>query len=235
MLRISTISLLLSLCCSVLLSQVPADAAWEKIREDAEQKYGPLAGLVNGEKYFYPYDVSAGTPFLRESAGNDAALHMKGEVYEELTIRYDLHQQVMVLEFTDWMGAPVSIVLNREWIEEIRLGDRLFKKITDNQGKEKYAEILHDGPVGCIFFWSKEYGPKMYDGMKQFLFSDPKKEAFVRKEGKLFPFWGKRSLLKCFGENEQVQIRTYLKQNRIRIRKANRAQIFHLFEYLNQL
>ena len=75
---------------------------------ECELKYGSDADLVNGEKYFYPYSTSDGDPFFIFESGS-SKLRIKGKEFEEQSLRYDIYNHLLILDYKDVYGGTTSL------------------------------------------------------------------------------------------------------------------------------
>lgn len=229
------INFFLLIQCSLLQSQSTVDRSYMEIREDAEKRYGPSSDLLNGEVYKYSYKTTRGNPFLWVPVGYDASVQIKGRVYENQRISYDIYNQLMVLDFVDRSGGPGSVVLRDEWVDHLILGGTLFKQFTDENGSERYGQVIFEGKASCVYFWEKRYLPDLHEGEKLYYFTDPIRQSLIVMNGYSAPYTGNRSFLKCFPKQQQQRIRVYLKENRIKVKKADDRDIQSLMESINQL
>ena len=204
------------------------------IREDAERKYGPNADLLNGEKYQYTYKTTRGDPFLWAHNDIESSVQIKGRVYGHQKIRFDIYNQLMVLDFTDMSGGPGSVVLNKEWVDHLIIGELLFKKFSDEEGLEKFGQVIYEGKVSCFYYWEKKYLPDLHEGENQYYFSDPIRQSCIVVNGKTCAYTGDRSFIKCFAKQDHQGIKTYLKDNRIRVNKASDGEMQTLLDHINQ-
>ncbi|RLD26644.1 MAG: hypothetical protein DRI70_05370, partial [Bacteroidetes bacterium] len=143
--------------------------------------------------------------------------------------------QLIVLDFNDRSGAPGSIVLRNEWLDFLIIDGYLFKKFSDENGLERFGQIIYEGEYSCIYFLEKEYSPDLQKGEKSFRFSDAKRQAQILSQDQFNLFSGRRSFLKCFPQHIQQRIKTHLKENRIRIRKVTNLQMQSVMVLINQL
>jgi len=226
--------LMLLLVSPVLAQDVP-DFSFLEISEDANARYGPSADLLNGEKYYYPYLSAAGNPFFEVKGDQDASLQIDGKLYENQKIRYDIYNQLMVLDYKDRSGAPGSIVLRNEWLDYLIIDGYQFKKYPDENGLEQFGQVIHEGQFSCVYFWKKEYSPDFQQGEKTYRFSDPHLHSNIVVQEHFYPYSGKSKFLKCFPKQYQGKIKTYLKERRIRIRKVKNPEMKLLMVFINQL
>ena len=216
-----------------LFCQEGSPSLYETLKENAEIKFGPPASLLNGEKYYYPYGTALGTPYL--PLQGEGSLQIRGTVYRHQHLKYDIYNQQLVLEYHDRSHPPVSIVVGTEWLETFTLGDKLFKKYADYEGKLRFGQVIDEGKFSCIYFWKKTYSPELQNGTKRYEFSDPERMAFILDDQQWTQFSGKRGFLRAFPKEYQDPVRQLLKQSRIRIRKATDREMRSLMELINQI
>ncbi len=235
--KVKRVSILLSILfrCWTLHSQDTLHKSYLEISNYAEERYGPSVDLINGEKYHYPYRSATGDPFFYNSESSNASIQIGGKVFENQRIRFDIYNQVIVLDFTDMNGASRSIILRTEWLDQLVIEGTLFKKYPDENGAKRFGQVVFEGKSSCIYFWTKRYVPDLKVGDNRYKFSEPIRQSYIVVNGKSFPYTGKASFLKCFSEKDQERIKSYLKKNRIRIRKSSGLEIRSLMDYINLL
>jgi hypothetical protein len=230
-----------ALFCSIyfafplLSAQDSAQFSLQSVRNEAEKRYGPDAGLIKGAKYYYPYHTARGDPFLEKEIGELAIVKIDGRIYKNRRIRYDIYNQIMVLDYQDGSGAMASIRLPYERLEYVRLNGRCFRKFPGDKSPGRFGQVIHWDSIGCIYFWHKEYRLNMQDGEGKYAFSDPMRRSFVLENGKYRQFNRKRSFLKCYPGYYKKPIKRYIKENRIRIRKASDTEMKSLMKFIIQL
>lgn len=221
-------------CNSSLLAQSGADSSYWEIREEAERRYLPSDELLNGEKYNYPYRSDHGTPFFEIPGDPLATVQIGEKIYTGQRIRYDIFNQVMVLEINDIFGARGGLVLQQERIGEVEIGAYRFRWFRDLEGKGRYGQIIGDGPYLVVFFWEKQYLPDLDNGQENYFFTDPARSAFLRHDGRMCPFKSNRSLLRCFPDPLREGVKAHLRKHHIRIRKASFGEVRQMLVYVNQ-
>ncbi len=227
-------ALLLLLLFSPLKSQGEGQPSFDEIKADAEKKYGPIADLINGEKYYYPYWADSGDPFFLPGESKGVSIVVRGKLFEDRNIRYDICNQFIVLDYTDLSGASASIALRNEWVDEFHIGDRLFKKYPNEDGVLQFAQLIYEGEQSCVYFWEKLYTPNLQNGEKHYKFSDPVRHACIISEGKTRPYKSKKSFLKCFQKAQQAGIKSYLKEKGVKFKKASDGEMKDVMEFINQ-
>jgi len=220
---------------SPVASQEISVLSGEEISNYTEKQYGPYTSLINGEKYYYPYRLAVGDPFFPVHDHNRASVRINGKVYDNQEIKYDIYNNLVVLEFNDMNGASKSIILRSEWLDYFILGNSLFKKFRDEHGSERFGQVIYEGDITCYYFWMKSYRPDTRFGESQYNFSDPLRHSFILINGESRPYTGRHSFFKCIPVKNRPQIKTYVKKNRVRIRRASDADMRLLLEYINQI
>ena len=201
---------------------------------ECERKYGSDADLVNGEKYFYPYRQADGDPFLfKESRNADITIHEK-EFAGQL-LRYDIYDQKLVLDYKDLYGATSSLVLRNEWVESFAFENYHFVKMQGPDGKTGFYQVVTEGPIACVYKWSKNYLLNLTSGVQSYYFSEPLKESFLLIGERFYNYRSNGSFLKAFDPENQKLIRQFMRQSKIKVKNAPDSQIRHLVEYCNSL
>ncbi len=201
---------------------------------DCERKYGSDADLVNGEKYFYPYSQSQGDPFFL-SEPRPSEITIEGKAFSGQLLRYDLFNQQLVLDYTDLYGATSSIVLRNEWVESFSLEACFFKKMRGPDGETDYFQVVFDGAVDCVYLWRNEYLLNLTSGVREHYFTDPAKDSFLVIGEEFHSYRGNSSFIKLFDSEHRKAIKQFLRQAKIKVKKASDSQMHHLIEYCNSL
>ena len=213
---------------------VPDKERVKQILEQAETTYRVSTDLLNGEKYYYPYRSATGTPFFEVPGNPQASVLISGRRYEGQQIRYDMFNQIMVLDYLDLAGARGSLILKNEWIDEVAINGFRFRVFTDKEGKERFGQVIGEGEFSCVYFWEKQYLPDMHNGEQHYFFTDPTRKSFLRYGEKQCLYKGNKSLVKCFPENLRPEVKEYLRANHIRVKKATDRQIEGILAMVNR-
>ena len=201
---------------------------------ECERKYGSDTDLVNGEKYYYPYRNVMGNPFLFETP-RKAVITIHEKEFDDQMLRYDIYNQKLILDYTDLYGARSSLVLINEWVESFSFGNQRFVKMKGPGGKAEFFQVVNDGPIACVYRWSKNYKLNLTSGVQSYYFTEPVKEAYLLIDGHFHPYRNNGTFMKAFDLGSQKQIKQFMRQSRIKVKSAPDAQIRHLVEYCNSL
>ena len=199
-----------------------------------ERKYGHDADLVNGEKYFYPYRQSLGDPFFFPEA-RKAAITVHEKQFRDQLLRYDIFNQKLILDFKDLYGASSSLVLRNEWVESFAFEHQRFVKLEGPGGIPGFYQMVWDGPISCVYRWSKKYQLNLTSGEQNYYFTDPVKESFLVVDGRFHFYRNNRAFVKIFDPEIQKTIKQFMRQSKVKVNRGSDAQIRHLMEYCNTL
>lgn len=229
------------ICCLLLLksfalsSQSQSASSFNGIRETTERQYGPDLDLLNGRKYNFTYRSARGNPFFEAPGADSAAIQIKGKLYENQRIRFDIYQQLLILDFTDLSGGNSSIVLNDDVVDHFTLGKVHFRKFSDKNGLKRFGQVVYLDSISCVYFWKKKYLSELKDEQKNYRFSGPLRDAVIISNGQVRAYKNKSSFLKCFGQEDRKKIKLFMREELIKPRKANELEMQRLMKYINHL
>ena len=218
-----------------LVAQKASPVPYEEIREEAESSYGPDPDLLNGQKYNFTYRSAEGSPFFDVQDDALSSIQIKGKIYRDERVKFDIYNQLVILDFTDLAGATGSIVLREDWVDYFSIGNILFKKFPDKNGTGKFGQVLYEGRITCVYFWKKTFIPEQEEGEMHYRFSDPVREAVTIFEGKVSSFKNRSSFIKCFPKELRGPVKSEIKSRHLRIKNAGDQEMQALMQYINQI
>jgi hypothetical protein len=201
---------------------------------ECERKYGSDADLVNGEKYFFPYKQSQGDPFFF-SESRSAVILIHDKEFAEQQLRYDIFNQQLILDFQDIYGASSSLVMRSEWVETFAFEKQNFVRMKGPEGNPEFFQLVSGGDISCVYKWSKEQQLNLTSGVQSYYFTDPSKQSYLVIEGKFYPYRSNKAFLKAFDPELQKSVKQFMRETKVKVKKAPDMQIRHLIEYCNSL
>jgi len=201
---------------------------------ECERKYGSDANLVNGEKYFYPYTRSEGDPFFF-SEPRQVAIRVHEKEFAGQLVKYDIFSQQVILDVKDIYGGITSLVLRNEWVESFTFETHVFKRMNGPDGDASYYQVVVDGPISCVYSWSKEYLMNLNSGVQSYYFTEAQKKSFLVINNTFFPYRNNKTFLKAFDSGQQKTIKQFMRQSKVKVNKSPDWQMRHLIEYCNTL
>ena len=197
-----------------------------------DQAYGLDQTLCNGKKYLYL--APAGTRQNQYLVSPDYVpgnVTVKGKIYPDLTLNYDIFNQQLLLKYNDGTGIPKILEVSKAWLTTFSLGSRKFEFL-NIENNPRFFQVLGDGPARVLYFWRKTIDLESTVGVVNYYFSHAIREPYVLKDGQLSPFRSKRSFIRIFPPEHKTEIRDYLRKNKVKIRKAGDKAMADLVNYI---
>ena len=72
-------------------------------------------------------------------------------------LRYDIFNQKLILDYENIYGASSSLVLRNEWVESFAFEGQSLLKCKDLMVVSGFFQLVTEGPVYCLYHWSKEH------------------------------------------------------------------------------
>lgn len=201
---------------------------------ECQRKYGNDADLVNGEKYYYPYRQSEGTPFFFDEP-RSSVITIREKEFAGQMLRYDILNQKLILDFKDIYGANSSLVLRNEWVEAFAFGEKIFVRMEGPEGVPGYYQLVTDGAIRCVYKWSKGQQLNLNSGVQSYYFTDASRDSYLVIGETFYAYRNNRSFLKAFDPELQKTVKQFMKQTKVKVNKASDSQIRHLVQYCNSL
>jgi len=203
---------------------------------DIDKIYGLDPVLYNGKlyTYFVPANVE-GHQFIYEKEYLKGSVTIKDIKYDELLMNYDLHNQEILLNYNTTNGANQLIVLSKAWLTEFALNGSTYKLLEASGLPKRIYQVIGNGEILLLYYWSKDMVHDNLSGTPVYKFTVPKKVLFIYQNNQIRKFRNNRSFLKLFSGTEQQEIKKYLRQQKVNVKKANIKQMSKLIDYCNKL
>lgn len=203
---------------------------------DSDDVYGLDPVLLNGKLYnYYPPPGTGGSQYFSGSFYPTGSVWIRGVEYDSMRLNYDVYHQQLILFYKKPDGSNKTISVSDAWVDAFTLGStRFIFKMTADSGKRIYQE-LGAGPQKLLYAWSKNWVMDPSVGAYVYIFTPAVKTQYLFSDNKMLLFATNRSFIKLFSTAAQPVVRKYIRQNRIRVKKASDAKMSQLMEYINKL
>ena len=226
--------LLLPAILSVSLIQLPlygqlrTESQSQAFTEQVVRAYGQDQELVNGLQYYNRNPRAMGHPYLLEGWVHQGSVRIRGNLYPDVWLKYDIHQQQVEVEYKTMNGADNQVILVGDRLDEFTIGDQYFKKIELNGETEQIYQVIGEGRMILYIGWRKKLVPVSGDSRFIEEFSPPKRTYYLELDGSVYPFTSKKSFVALFPKEIQKDMRRLMKSNRLLIRTAsvNELELF---------
>ncbi len=211
------------------------DCNWNELYKSVVNEYGFDQVLVNGIHYEDGYWGKVGHPFLFEDQLYKGTLMFRGREYKGVDIKYDIYKQQVIL-FIMQNNSIAWIIPPNDFISAFSLGDKLFVKRTF-QGVPRFYQVVFDTEeLKCLYYWSKSrFGSDHLRDYYSFRFTDSNRKTYLIVDDVLKKYSNNSSFISLFPQESQVQIRKYIKNNKIKVAKSSDVEIEKLVTYCRTL
>jgi hypothetical protein len=193
--------------------------------------YGQDQELVNGLQYYNRHPRSLGHPYLLEGWVHQGLVSIRGKLYSNIWIKYDIYAQQVEVEYRTMGGADNQVILVSNRVDDFSIGNYFFKKmnlgeeVDEDQNEEQFYQIIGEGRLVWYIRWEKKLVPLSGDPRFIEEYTSPKRSYLLRLDGSVQPFSNKKGFVKLFPENVQKDIKRLIKSNQLQIRTASTEQL----------
>ncbi|KPL08715.1 MAG: hypothetical protein AMS23_06585 [Bacteroides sp. SM1_62] len=213
-----------------LNAQQPGENIIADLDELVTESYGPDQHLINGIEYVNLHIKSSGHKFLDEDKFYEGRVVIDKKVYRDVFLKYDIYNQQVLLLVRHPSGGHKQIILNTLRIDEFEINGRMFHKYTFPGTGTLFFQVIGNEEMACLYHFKKEEIPRPIDIYTLSEFTDTKKKSYIYWQSELHEFKGTRSFVRIFPDR-QPEIKAFIRQNKLKIRKLNDSQMHRLISY----
>ncbi|NVO20884.1 MAG: hypothetical protein HXX13_14385 [Bacteroidetes bacterium] len=208
----------------------------QDVSMEPEKIYGVDPEIYNGVIYdFFLLPETKGNQYFTGPAFMDGDVVIKGILYHHLKINYDIFNQQLLLKSENSHYSGVIIALSQGWLESFTFGNARFELVRFPDSTRKICEVIGQGRLRMLYCWYKEQKID-YDRTSPFyVFSKPKKQAFLQINESIRPCSSNKSFVACFEQKDQAALKEYLKSNKFNFRKTSHDKLLGLISFCNTL
>lgn len=207
----------------------------QETRNTFDQVYGPDQKLCNGKKYGYlsPQGTKR-DQYLLSPRFSPGRVTLRGKDYEGVSLNYDIYNQQLLLQYHDEGGALYTIEVSQAWLSGFSLGEWNFEFL-DPDGTPRFYQVLGDGGVRVLYYWYKTLNLNTAVGSTNYIFSPAVRDSYLIIDGELIRFRKKQSFIRPFEPAVRSEIKSYLRKNKIRVKRASNEKMSDLLSFINGL
>ncbi|TAL61416.1 MAG: hypothetical protein EPN88_14830 [Bacteroidetes bacterium] len=194
--------------------------------------------LYNGRIWRNLYYMMKGDQFLFSNELLPASVTINGQTFENISIKYDIYNDEILTPPT----KGTLLQLNKEMVDSFSIISPSnfqyktyhFTKVQEDslKGFKGYVNVLVTGKAGLYVKYKKEIAILAVDN-KYDLFYESHKIYFV-KDSVVYLVAGKRDFLHLM-DDYKMQIRSYIKKNRLKISKMSPESFVPVVRFYNSL
>jgi len=234
--RIFTLLFIAVITGSTIVVAQENTAVSEKANAYYDKIYGVDQRLVSGEFNYGPmYGSIAGHPYFIGEEWKKGSALLDGILFTNLSLRYDIYQNQIVMYFIARENAPYHLSLNKNRIERFWMDNRLFVPFPRSRDSlnRVFCEVMAEGDADYLVLVVKEMVLTNGSGMTDFEYKETIKQ-YLYVDEVLIPFTSKRALFRLNPE-EKRNLKDYIRQNRLTMRRsdlANRAKLVSHYNFI---
>jgi len=200
-----------------------------------DQVYGIDQTLCNGKKYTYmPPPGTTRHQYLKSPFFTVGCVTLKGKIFQDITLNYDIFNQQLLLQYANDDGPLNILEVSKAWLKGFSLDNRNFELLNLDQ-EPRFYQVLGEGTVRILYFWRKSLNLNNAIGTYNFVFSNDIRDSYVLMNEQLKPFNSNRSLTKIFEEGKRPEIKSYLRKNRVKVKKASDQVMTEMITFIGKL
>lgn len=203
---------------------------------DIKDCYGTDGVLYNGAIYrFYIAPSTTGTPFITGSEFSKGELTVRGKKYHDLALNYDVYNQQLVYQFTGINGGLNMIEISKAWLESFDLSGKHYILISNRDSVARIYQAIGSEKYKVLYYHYKELALSTATTESNMRFTNSIRESYLLKDNNLYRYTNNRSFIRLFEKDKQADIRKYLRQYKIKVRKSDDIAISGLIEYCRRI
>jgi hypothetical protein len=190
--------------------------------------------LYNGRVWRNLYSKIEGNPFLFSEEFLPGSVTINGKTFENMMLRYDIYKdQILIL--TDKI---IILQLNKEMVDgftvkyaEVTYNFRKLEE-DDQSPVSGYVNVVYDKAASLYVKYRKEIDTSGSDNLYGIFYQ--LRRIYVRKDGAIHQISSRIEFLKLLAD-KKVQVRNYMKENKIKISKMNPWSFATILTYYDTL
>jgi hypothetical protein len=224
---VGTVTFILFFINISLQGQGSTDGAVTGYARLVNQAYGQDQELVNGKQYYNRHPRSMGHPYLLEGWVHQGSVTLRGKVYEDIWLRYDIESQQVEVEYRTMNGGDNQVVLVNDRVDEFSIGEYYFKriKLEPDLPNVQFYQVLGYGRMVWYIRWNKKIVPVSGDSRFIEEYTQPRRNYLMELDGAVDPFNSRRSFVKLFPREIQKEMRRLIKKNHLQLRSASISEL----------
>lgn len=194
--------------------------------------YGLDQELYNGRRYVYfPPLQTGGHQFLQSESFSQGSVSLRGKLYTDLLLNFDIYNQQLVIRYINQLGATEQLVVSDAWLRVFSFKDMKFEYLQVADSSWKIAQVIGEQPFEILVFWHKDLSLDTRHGATNHVFSKALKKTWLRNNELMQEFKNKRSFVKLFPKDFQSDLKKYMRNERFSFKKASDESIAELLHF----
>lgn len=224
---------------STCLSQFDDSAQEEdfsEILQLAVEKYGVDQQIVNGNFYENKYKHALGHPFLHEDKFRNSNLIIRDTEYKDIYTKYDVYEQTLLIKSTI-DNYEIMTLMPIEFVMAFSFNDMFFRKYSFTGDAPVYYQVVAEqDEIVCLYFWYKTRVESLHNiTFSSYKFRKSMHKNFLLMNDEIGQYKNNRTFVALFPAEVQKEILTYLKSEKLKVKKAIDQEMTGIIEFSNNI
>jgi len=212
--------------------------------ELVERAYGLDQDLINGLQYYNRYMSYQEHPYFMEERFTSGSVSVRGRIYEDVRLRYDLYSQHVEIEYENLFGGSSWLITITDNVDAFNYGRLEFLKLNLGQGMARFYQVIRTELFTCYVYREKEL-ISLSNNMERIKrsnagfytkkFTLTKRTYLIEMDGSIHGYTNRRSFAALFREDQQKEIKRFLRRKHFSFRKATPDAIFRNMNEVSNL
>ena len=204
-------------------------------QENIDSIYGLNPVLYNGQIYAYSVPPSVvGHQYLEGKDYTEGSISLVNESFDELSLNYDVYNQEIILKF-DLNHRTIIIKLFKDRINQFTLGNKSFELVLSPDSVNTIYQVFGNGNYKLLHHWKKGLNLSNVSGTSNYVFSKPGRTMHLKKGDQIVKYKNNRTFLSAVDVSNKTEVKNFIKQNKINVKKASDVNFNRLINFCNTL
>jgi len=208
----------------------------DELVDFSETIYGNDDRLVCGQIYQQQHFRAKGHPYFYNDEWQNGRVFIKGNVFNNCQLKYNIESNQLILKAKLKNNNIRHILLNNEIIDSLYINNRLFinSSLLPILEANRFYEKLHQGSFTAYLKHTIEY---QKETSQSSLFGKYKKAYYTlyfHNTNGFEEIPNLKYFLNYFDE-DQKEIKKFIRENHIRFQKLNNFQLSNLLKYCDEI
>lgn len=226
----------------ILLQPNQAQAPRNQFADEAYHQFKDQLGydptLVNG-RYFVDFSThDLGHPYLNDRTFQEGWLELNSTKYHNYGLMYNVYEQTLAVQYSDNNEEPFAFIPPNELIESFCIKDDTFYHYNVQNAISGFYKIIYkNNKTQCLAGFSKNRTESHHNtGYRAFKYTDLHKTFYLLIDGKdLVALNSKKGFIALYPEEHKLMIKKYIKEKKIKFKKASDDAVRALVSYCENL
>lgn len=201
----------------------------------AEAAFGLNQDLVNGLQHANRYQRFLGNPYFLEEGFQKGMVQIDKRSYPDVRLSYDLYAQKVLIEYEGSGGGVFRMITVSERLLEFHTGGFVFVRRTLPAEPDRFYQLVSTRFFNTYIHWEKILLPDNNSVYYSDHFSNPRLSYFLELNESVFSFHNRKSFARLFPEELNREIRSLLRKERFKFKKARAHEIVEAMSLVEEL